>query len=153
MAVPDALKLFPTRAIPRATVSISGSPLTLSETQQTLVLNRLRGRITVQVDGQMKTGEFEHGLLVKDHPVKATNEENGVEVVFQPDENMFGNYFYMRHTEEALKKAESVPDLQRYDYLRKKGGTSVVAILILYGSAFCIGILLGLLTEFLSYIY
>ena len=32
------------------------SELGLSETQQTLVLNRLRGRITVQVDGQMKTG-------------------------------------------------------------------------------------------------
>ncbi|HEU4611539.1 MAG TPA: glutamate synthase-related protein, partial [Kofleriaceae bacterium] len=30
--------------------------LGLAETQQTLVLNRLRGRIAVQVDGQMKTG-------------------------------------------------------------------------------------------------
>ena len=28
----------------------------MAETQQTLVLNRLRGRIAVQVDGQMKTG-------------------------------------------------------------------------------------------------
>jgi glutamate synthase (NADPH/NADH) large chain len=28
----------------------------LAETQQTLVLNRLRGRIRVQADGQMKTG-------------------------------------------------------------------------------------------------
>ena len=36
----------------------AGTPweLGLAETQQTLVLNRLRGRITVQVDGQMKTG-------------------------------------------------------------------------------------------------
>ena len=35
-----------------------GTPweLGLAETQQTLVLNRLRGRIAVQVDGQMKTG-------------------------------------------------------------------------------------------------
>src|SRR5207302_1606180 len=30
--------------------------LGLAETQQTLVLNRLRGRIAVQVDGQLKTG-------------------------------------------------------------------------------------------------
>ena len=30
--------------------------LGLAETQQTLVLNRLRGRIRVQADGQMKTG-------------------------------------------------------------------------------------------------
>lgn len=28
----------------------------LAETQQTLALNRLRGRIRVQADGQMKTG-------------------------------------------------------------------------------------------------
>src|SRR6202007_488788 len=36
----------------------AGAPweLGLAETQQTLVLNRLRGRIAVQVDGQMKTG-------------------------------------------------------------------------------------------------
>ncbi|MGA0116088.1 MAG: glutamate synthase-related protein, partial [Burkholderiales bacterium] len=36
----------------------AGTPweLGLAETQQTLVLNRLRGRIAVQVDGQMKTG-------------------------------------------------------------------------------------------------
>jgi glutamate synthase (NADPH/NADH) large chain len=36
----------------------AGTPweLGLAETQQTLVLNRLRGRIAVQVDGQLKTG-------------------------------------------------------------------------------------------------
>jgi glutamate synthase (NADPH/NADH) large chain len=36
----------------------AGTPweLGLAETQQTLVLNRLRGRIRVQADGQMKTG-------------------------------------------------------------------------------------------------
>jgi len=36
----------------------AGTPweLGLAETQQTLVLNRLRGRIAVQVDGQIKTG-------------------------------------------------------------------------------------------------
>ncbi len=30
--------------------------LGLAETQQTLVLNRLRGRVRVQTDGQLKTG-------------------------------------------------------------------------------------------------
>ncbi|MDR3087228.1 MAG: glutamate synthase subunit alpha, partial [Azoarcus sp.] len=36
----------------------AGSPweLGLAETQQTLVINRLRGRVRLQVDGQMKTG-------------------------------------------------------------------------------------------------
>ncbi len=69
-------------------------------------MNALSSRFVVKSvrDGQMKTGEFEHGLLVKDHPVKATNEENGVEVVFQPDENMFGNYFYMSEYVDTMLK-------------------------------------------------
>ena len=41
-----------------SSIKHAGTPweLGLAETQQTLVLNRLRGRIAVQVDGQMKTG-------------------------------------------------------------------------------------------------
>jgi glutamate synthase (NADPH/NADH) large chain len=47
-----------TGASPESSIKHAGTPweLGLSETQQTLVLNRLRGRIAVQVDGQMKTG-------------------------------------------------------------------------------------------------
>ena len=47
-----------TGASPWSSIKHAGSPweLGLAETQQTLVLNRLRGRIAVQVDGQMKTG-------------------------------------------------------------------------------------------------
>ena len=47
-----------TGASPISSIKHAGTPweLGLSETQQTLVINRLRGRITVQVDGQMKTG-------------------------------------------------------------------------------------------------
>jgi glutamate synthase domain-containing protein 2/glutamate synthase domain-containing protein 1/glutamate synthase domain-containing protein 3 len=47
-----------TGASPLSSLMHAGSPweLGLAETQQTLVLNRLRGRIAVQVDGQMKTG-------------------------------------------------------------------------------------------------
>lgn len=55
-------------------------------------------------DKQLKIVEFEHGLLVKDHPIKATDEENGVEVIFQPDENMFGNYSYMSEYVDAMLK-------------------------------------------------
>lgn len=69
-------------------------------------VNALSSRFVVKSvrDGQMKNVEFEHGLLVKDHPVKATNEENGVEVLFQPDENMFGNYFYMSEYVDSMLK-------------------------------------------------
>ncbi len=47
-----------TGASPVASIKHAGTPweLGLAETQQTLVLNRLRGRISVQVDGQIKTG-------------------------------------------------------------------------------------------------
>src|SRR2546423_910691 len=47
-----------TGAAPESSLKHAGTPweLGLAETQQTLVLNRLRGRIAVQVDGQMKTG-------------------------------------------------------------------------------------------------
>ncbi|MCG3189781.1 MAG: Ferredoxin-dependent glutamate synthase 1 [Burkholderiaceae bacterium] len=47
-----------TGASPWSSIKHAGTPweLGLAEAQQTLVLNRLRGRIRVQVDGQMKTG-------------------------------------------------------------------------------------------------
>jgi glutamate synthase (NADPH) large chain len=47
-----------TGASPISSIKHAGTSweLGLAETQQTLVLNRLRGRIRVQVDGQMKTG-------------------------------------------------------------------------------------------------
>jgi glutamate synthase (NADPH/NADH) large chain len=47
-----------TGASPWSSIKHAGTPweLGLAETQQTLVLNRLRGRNAVQVDGQIKTG-------------------------------------------------------------------------------------------------
>ena len=47
-----------TGASPWSSIKHAGSPweIGLAETQQTLVLNRLRGRVRLQVDGQMKTG-------------------------------------------------------------------------------------------------
>jgi glutamate synthase (NADPH/NADH) large chain len=47
-----------TGASPLSSIKHAGTPweLGLAETQQTLVLNRLRGRVRIQADGQMKTG-------------------------------------------------------------------------------------------------
>ncbi|MDR0934312.1 MAG: glutamate synthase subunit alpha, partial [Burkholderiaceae bacterium] len=47
-----------TGASPLSSVKHTGSPweIGLAETQQTLVLNNLRGRVRIQADGQMKTG-------------------------------------------------------------------------------------------------
>ena len=47
-----------TGASPLSSIKHAGTPweLGLAETQQTLVLNQLRGRVALQVDGQLKTG-------------------------------------------------------------------------------------------------
>jgi len=47
-----------TGASPLSSIKHAGTPweLGLAEAQQTLVLNRLRGRVALQVDGQLKTG-------------------------------------------------------------------------------------------------
>ncbi len=47
-----------TGASPMSSIKHAGTPweLGLAETQQTLVLNQLRGRVALQVDGQIKTG-------------------------------------------------------------------------------------------------
>jgi topoisomerase-4 subunit B len=55
-------------------------------------------------DGQIKVSEFEHGIMVKDHPIEATSEENGVEVTFFPDENMFGKFHYISEYVDSLLK-------------------------------------------------
>jgi topoisomerase-4 subunit B len=69
-------------------------------------VNALSSRFVIRSirDGQIKVTEFEHGNTIKDHPLKATNEENGVEVIFQPDEGMFGNYFYISEYVDNLLK-------------------------------------------------
>lgn len=55
-------------------------------------------------DGQVKAIEFENGITTKDHQLAKTDEENGVEVIFQPDEQMFGNYFFMSEYVESMIK-------------------------------------------------
>lgn len=55
-------------------------------------------------EGQLKVSEFEHGVTIKDHPIVPTTEENGVEVIFQPDEQMFGNYFFISEYVDTMLK-------------------------------------------------
>lgn len=69
-------------------------------------VNALSSRFIIRSirDGQIKVSEFEHGITLKDHPLKSTNEENGVEVIFHPDEAMFGNYFFMSEYVDSMLK-------------------------------------------------
>ena len=69
-------------------------------------VNALSSRFIIRSfrDGQVKAVEFEHGLTMTDHPLASTNEENGVEVIFEPDEGMFGNYFYISEYVDSMIK-------------------------------------------------
>jgi len=55
-------------------------------------------------EGQAKATEFEHGITVMDYPLMPTNEENGVEVIFKPDEEMFGNYYFISEYVDSMLK-------------------------------------------------
>ena len=55
-------------------------------------------------DGQAKEIEFRAGSIVRDEPVKSTQEENGTEVRFTPDEAMFGNFHFISEYVEGLLK-------------------------------------------------
>jgi topoisomerase-4 subunit B len=69
-------------------------------------VNALSGKFVIRSirDGQIKISEFEHGITIKDHPLKPTEEENGCEVIFQPDDVMFGNYHYISEYVDSLLK-------------------------------------------------
>jgi len=69
-------------------------------------VNALSSRFIIRSvrDGQIKVSEFEHGVTVKDYPLKPTDEENGCEVIFQPDEALFGNYYFISEYVDSLLK-------------------------------------------------
>ncbi|HSL87320.1 MAG TPA: DNA topoisomerase IV subunit B [Bacteroidales bacterium] len=70
-------------------------------------VNALSGRFTIRSirDGQLKVSEFEHGITVHDHPLTPTDEDNGVEVIFQPDEELFGNFYFISEYVESMLKS------------------------------------------------
>jgi len=69
-------------------------------------VNALSSRFIIRSirDGQIKVSEFAHGVTIKDPPLEPTIEENGVEVIFQPDEALFGNYFYISEYVDSMLK-------------------------------------------------
>ena len=55
-------------------------------------------------DGSGKVCEFERGNLVKENNLKTTSEQNGVEIIFTPDEELFGNFsFLIEYIESRVK--------------------------------------------------
>jgi topoisomerase-4 subunit B len=52
-------------------------------------------KVTTFRDGKMKIAEFEKGELIKEHKEVATEEGNGTEVVFIPDDTIFKHYKFI----------------------------------------------------------
>ncbi len=69
-------------------------------------VNALSGKFIIKSvrDGEAKVVDFEHGVMVADHSLRATDEENGTEVLFMPDEEMFGNYAFRSEYVDSMIK-------------------------------------------------
>ncbi|MEL6851177.1 MAG: toprim domain-containing protein, partial [Bacteroidota bacterium] len=46
-------------------------------------------------EGKVKVAEFERGVILKDHKVKKSSEENGTTMIFRPDKTVFKNYRFL----------------------------------------------------------
>ncbi len=55
-------------------------------------------------DGKLKAVEFRKGLLYRDYPLTDTDEKNGTEVYFEPDETLFVNYRFRHSFIEQMVK-------------------------------------------------
>jgi topoisomerase-4 subunit B len=53
-------------------------------------------------EGQVKSIDFSGGLIVKDYPVEASAEPNGVKTTFLPDETVFGKIHFISEYVETL---------------------------------------------------
>ena len=58
-------------------------------------------KVTAYREGREKTAEFERGVLVKEYREAKTDQENGTEVIFIPDETVFRNFHYIHEHIEA----------------------------------------------------
>ena len=52
-------------------------------------------KVTAFREGKQKTAEFKQGILTADKKEEKTSEENGTEITFIPDEQIFKNYHYL----------------------------------------------------------
>ena len=52
-------------------------------------------KVTAFREGKQKIAEFERGVLTKEHKESKSDEPNGTEVVFIPDETVFKNFHYL----------------------------------------------------------
>lgn len=70
----------------------------------TKAVNALSSNFSVQSyrDGRTKKAEFEHGVLISDHPEMETTQRNGTAVIFYPDDTIFRHYHYIPEFVESM---------------------------------------------------
>ncbi|BAX79669.1 DNA topoisomerase IV subunit B [Labilibaculum antarcticum] len=55
-------------------------------------------------EGEVKKSVFSRGVLVEDNEIQASEEKNGVKIVFHPDEELFSNYRFISEYIDSLLK-------------------------------------------------
>ncbi|MFO7829131.1 MAG: DNA topoisomerase IV subunit B [Bacteroidales bacterium] len=67
-------------------------------------VNALSAKFKIEAfrEGERKLIEFEQGRVVTDEKVHPTTEKNGTQVTFEPDDELFGNYHYIKEYVESM---------------------------------------------------
>lgn len=52
-------------------------------------------KVTAVREGEMKTAEFERGVLISESEIEKTDAKNGTHVIFEPDNTVFKNYHFI----------------------------------------------------------
>jgi topoisomerase-4 subunit B len=52
-------------------------------------------KVTAVREGEMKTAEFERGVLIAESEIEKTDAKNGTHVIFEPDNTVFKNYHFI----------------------------------------------------------
>lgn len=63
-------------------------------------------------DGKVKSAEFSRGNIIKNYPEEDSNEKNGTEIIFIPDQSIFVNFKFRREYIERM--------LRNYAYLNPR---------------------------------
>lgn len=92
-------------------------------------VNALSSDFTIKAirEGQVKELRFSKGFVTEEKPIEPTDENNGTEVVFRPDESIFRNYRYISdHVVNMVKNytflnAGLTIDFNGHKYYSKNG--------------------------------
>ncbi len=70
----------------------------------TKAVNALSSSFKIQSirDEKIKSASFERGVLTKDEPIESSSQRKGTQVIFVPDEKIFGNFHFLMEYVEKM---------------------------------------------------